>query len=243
MHPGSRLLCLLALPDFATPRPEDTVDCSPAAGQGHNPPDSHALLSNPLRARSHVGSINAPKCVPAGLRNLSVMLCRATGSGRELGCGCPAMPPLLKSWRPTIRHAKRQLPDRWRQLMRVRVWEDGVAAAGSQALTQAGSFASSARRRLPGMDDAFYLPLGHDRWRATVHTAGPWDTRFQHGGPGDVLTLDVTQPTLACNDVGSPGETWSVALQRALGESCDGRYACCGLLSVCLLYTSDAADE
>ena len=187
MHPGSRLLCLLALPDFATPRPEDTDDCSPAAGQGHNPPDSLALLSSPLRARSHVGSINAPKCVPAGLRNLCVMLCRATGSGRELGCGCPAMPPLLKSWRPTIRHAKRQLPDRWRQLMRVRVWEDGVAAAGSQALTQAGSFASSARRRLPGMDDAFYLPLGHDRWRATVHTAGPWDTRFQHGGPPSAL--------------------------------------------------------
>jgi hypothetical protein len=37
------------------------------------------------------------------------------------------------------------------------------------------------------MDDAFYLPLGHDRWRATVHTAGPWDARFQHGGPPSAL--------------------------------------------------------
>lgn len=37
------------------------------------------------------------------------------------------------------------------------------------------------------MDDAFYLPLGDDRWRATVHTTGPWDARFQHGGPPSAL--------------------------------------------------------
>lgn len=37
------------------------------------------------------------------------------------------------------------------------------------------------------MDDAFYLPLGDDRWRATVHTTGPWDARFQHGGPPGAL--------------------------------------------------------
>ncbi|MHB1472148.1 MAG: thioesterase family protein [Dermatophilaceae bacterium] len=37
------------------------------------------------------------------------------------------------------------------------------------------------------MDEAFYLPLGDDRWRATVHTTGPWDARFQHGGPPSAL--------------------------------------------------------
>jgi hypothetical protein len=37
------------------------------------------------------------------------------------------------------------------------------------------------------MNDAFYLPLGDDRWRATVHTTGPWDARFQHGGPPSAL--------------------------------------------------------
>ena len=30
---------------------------------------------------------------------------------------------------------------------------------------------------------SFYESLGDDRWRATVHTTGPWDARFQHGGP------------------------------------------------------------
>ena len=37
------------------------------------------------------------------------------------------------------------------------------------------------------MNDSFFLPLGDDRWRATVHTTGPWDARFQHGGPPSAL--------------------------------------------------------
>ena len=37
------------------------------------------------------------------------------------------------------------------------------------------------------MDEAFYVPLGDDRWRSTVHTTGPWDARFQHGGPPSAL--------------------------------------------------------
>ncbi|NMM22772.1 MAG: thioesterase family protein [Phycicoccus sp.] len=37
------------------------------------------------------------------------------------------------------------------------------------------------------MTDAFYLPLGDDRWRPTIHTTGPWDARFQHGGPPSAL--------------------------------------------------------
>jgi hypothetical protein len=35
--------------------------------------------------------------------------------------------------------------------------------------------------------DAFYLPLGDGRWSSTVHTTGPWDPRFQHGGPPAAL--------------------------------------------------------
>lgn len=31
------------------------------------------------------------------------------------------------------------------------------------------------------------MPLGDDRWQATAHTTGPWDPRFQHGGPPSAL--------------------------------------------------------
>ena len=34
---------------------------------------------------------------------------------------------------------------------------------------------------------SFFLPLGDDRWRATPHTSGPWDARYQHGGPPSAL--------------------------------------------------------
>lgn len=39
------------------------------------------------------------------------------------------------------------------------------------------------------MDDCFYEPLAGDgsRFRATVHTTGPWDARFEHGGPPSAL--------------------------------------------------------
>ena len=39
---------------------------------------------------------------------------------------------------------------------------------------------------MPGVD-SFYEPLGNDRFRATTHTTGPWDERFQHGGPPSAL--------------------------------------------------------
>jgi hypothetical protein len=35
--------------------------------------------------------------------------------------------------------------------------------------------------------DAFYLPLGDGRFVSTEHTGGPWDERFQHGGPPSAL--------------------------------------------------------
>jgi len=35
--------------------------------------------------------------------------------------------------------------------------------------------------------DSFYVPLGDDRWRATVHTTGPWDPRSEHAGPPSAL--------------------------------------------------------
>ena len=37
------------------------------------------------------------------------------------------------------------------------------------------------------MTNSFYVPLGDDRWQATVHTTGPWDPRAQHGGPPSAL--------------------------------------------------------
>lgn len=36
-------------------------------------------------------------------------------------------------------------------------------------------------------DDAFYLPLGDEHFRATGRTVGPWDPRAQHGGPPSAL--------------------------------------------------------
>ena len=37
------------------------------------------------------------------------------------------------------------------------------------------------------MSGSFYIPLGDDVWRATAHTAGPWDSSAQHGGPPSAL--------------------------------------------------------
>ncbi len=36
-------------------------------------------------------------------------------------------------------------------------------------------------------DSAFYLPTGADRYHATRHSEGPWDPRYQHGGPPTAL--------------------------------------------------------
>jgi acyl-coenzyme A thioesterase PaaI-like protein len=35
--------------------------------------------------------------------------------------------------------------------------------------------------------DAFFTDLGDGRFRASEHTVGPWDQRFQHGGPPSAL--------------------------------------------------------
>jgi Thioesterase-like superfamily len=37
------------------------------------------------------------------------------------------------------------------------------------------------------MSGSFYVPLGDGVWRATAHTAGPWDSGAQHGGPPSAL--------------------------------------------------------
>jgi hypothetical protein len=37
------------------------------------------------------------------------------------------------------------------------------------------------------MTESFFLPLAEGRWRATEHAVGPWDERFQHGGPPSAL--------------------------------------------------------
>jgi hypothetical protein len=50
---------------------------------------------------------------------------------------------------------------------------------------------AGARFLLPGsipvVADSFFVPLGDDRWLATKHTTGPWDTGAQHGGPPSAL--------------------------------------------------------
>lgn len=37
------------------------------------------------------------------------------------------------------------------------------------------------------MADAFFLPLGDDRFSSTEHTGGPWDPALQHAGPPSAL--------------------------------------------------------
>src|ERR1700761_8520134 len=44
---------------------------------------------------------------------------------------------------------------------------------------------------------SFYVPLGEDRWQATVHTTGPWDATAQHAGPPSALlsrAMNLCQP-------------------------------------------------
>ena len=37
------------------------------------------------------------------------------------------------------------------------------------------------------MSDCFFVPVSDGVWQATEHTAGPWDSRSQHGGPPSAL--------------------------------------------------------
>lgn len=43
------------------------------------------------------------------------------------------------------------------------------------------------------MTDAFYRPLGGDRYLATDATGGPWDPQLQHGGPPSALLATVME--------------------------------------------------
>lgn len=36
---------------------------------------------------------------------------------------------------------------------------------------------------------AFWIPEGNDMFRATIHTQGPWNPQFQHGGPPAALLV------------------------------------------------------
>jgi hypothetical protein len=57
---------------------------------------------------------------------------------------------------------------------------------------------------LPDVDDAFFLPLAGpdgDRWQATEHTTGPWDLRFQHGGPPSALLGRAVERTSTNEDM------------------------------------------
>ncbi|MCU1591502.1 MAG: hypothetical protein JWP11_2758 [Frankiales bacterium] len=51
------------------------------------------------------------------------------------------------------------------------------------------------------MTESFFLPLGDGRWRATTHTTGPWDERFQHGGPPSALLGRAVESVAARADV------------------------------------------
>ncbi len=39
------------------------------------------------------------------------------------------------------------------------------------------------------MTEAFWIPEGNEMFHATIHTQGPWDPQFQHGGPPAALLV------------------------------------------------------
>ena len=48
---------------------------------------------------------------------------------------------------------------------------------------------------MAGDPGSFFVPLGGDLWQATPHTTGPWDERFQHGGPPSALLARAVEAT------------------------------------------------
>jgi hypothetical protein len=49
--------------------------------------------------------------------------------------------------------------------------------------------------------ESFFVPLQQGSWRATVHATGPWDERFQHGGPPSALLGRAVESTAPRDDV------------------------------------------
>jgi hypothetical protein len=47
------------------------------------------------------------------------------------------------------------------------------------------------------MSEAFFVPLGGGRYRATERTSGPWDPRHQHAGPPSALLTGALERTEA----------------------------------------------
>jgi hypothetical protein len=50
------------------------------------------------------------------------------------------------------------------------------------------------------VSDAFFIPLGDGRYRATERTTGPWDPRHQHAGPPSALLAGALERTDARPD-------------------------------------------
>jgi hypothetical protein len=51
------------------------------------------------------------------------------------------------------------------------------------------------------MSDAFFVPLGDGRYRATERTSGPWDPRHQHAGPPSALLTGLLEQTSPREDM------------------------------------------
>ena len=64
--------------------------------------------------------------------------------------------------------------------------------------------ARSPRCARPGareVSDAFFVPLGDGRYRATERTSGPWDPRHQHAGPPSALLTGLLERTAPREDM------------------------------------------
>ena len=85
------------------------------------------------------------------------------------------------------------------------------------------------------MEDSFFVPLGDDRWRATVHTTGPWDVRAQHGGPPSALLSRAMQRVHPRDDMMIARFTCEILRPIPVGEHHRHRTAGAPRLSVELL--------
>ena len=68
-------------------------------------------------------------------------------------------------------------------------------------LRRGGDRARCARRARGEVSDAFFVPLGDGRYRATERTSGPWDPRHQHAGPPSALLTGLLERTAPREDM------------------------------------------
>ena len=98
--------------------------------------------------------------------------------------------------------------------------EAGFGADAIAALKAAGAVAGpgGADGAFLGVSEAFFEPLGGDRYRATRHTRGPWDPAHQHAGPPAALLGRASSAASRGRSWRSHGSTYEILRPVPVGE-------------------------